>query len=380
MTCKWGYETGHSTRLSMAFSSWKRKAFFNYQSAEETRCNRATGLFRFCDKNYYQSAEHVHVITGKGGSMAKSKAKVAISMQLSRAIEGYFLEKERVYSKDTIRAYRGTLKRFCDFVNDIEIDELSADHIRRYLRHLEDGGMIKSSVARAWSVLSSFFTWASTELGIQQVVQKVARPIFNDKIVEAYTELEMKAMLESCGHTSSSKNMQSRNRASALRDGLIIRILFDTGLRASELCALEVRDYNQAQRILKVRHGKGGKERIVVVGLKTQQCLWKYLAARGDVAGTEPLIITRNNTPISRVSLLDLVVNIARRAGVKNANVHKFRHSFAINFLRNGGNPLELKELLGHEKLETVMIYVKYAQVDLVNAHKRASPVDRWNL
>lgn len=312
--------------------------------------------------------------------MAKSKAKAAISMQLSRAIEGYFLAKERVYSKDTVRAYRATLGRFCGFVNDIEIDDISADHIRRYLQHLEDGGMIASSLARSWCVLSSFFTWASAELGCQHVVKKVARPSFTEKLVEAYSEIEMRAMLESCGHTNLGKGVNSRSRATALRDGLIIRILFDTGLRASEFCNLQMRDYNQAQRILKVRHGKGGKERIVVLGTKSQQILWKYLALRGDVAATDPLVATRNLTPISRASLLDLIVGIANRAGVKNANVHKFRHTFAINFLRNGGNPLELKEFLGHEKLETVMIYVKFAQIDLVNAHKRASPVDRWNL
>jgi site-specific recombinase XerD len=65
---------------------------------------------------------------------------------------------------------------------------------------------------------------------------------------------------------------------------------------------------------------------------------------------------------------------------VEGVHPHRFRHTFAIWFLRNGGNPLELQRILGHEKLETVLVYVRLAEVDIERAAKSASPVDGWKL
>lgn len=75
-----------------------------------------------------------------------------------------------------------------------------------------------------------------------------------------------------------------------------------------------------------------------------------------------------------------MIVATAARAGVSHANVHKFRHTFAITFLRNGGNVLELQKLLGHERMETVRTYAELAAMDLANAQAHASPADNWGL
>ena len=84
--------------------------------------------------------------------------------------------------------------------------------------------------------------------------------------------------------------------------------------------------------------------------------------------------------PLNRGALLLLIKRLAERAQVPNADVHRFRHTFAVNFLRNGGNVLELQRLLGHEKLDTVNIYVRLAQSDLSAAQRIASPADKWRL
>lgn len=75
-----------------------------------------------------------------------------------------------------------------------------------------------------------------------------------------------------------------------------------------------------------------------------------------------------------------MIVNFAKRAGVKKANVHRFRHTFAVNFLRNGGNILALQDLLGHENMDTIRVYVKLAETDLRTAQRRASPADNWRI
>lgn len=75
-----------------------------------------------------------------------------------------------------------------------------------------------------------------------------------------------------------------------------------------------------------------------------------------------------------------MITATARRAGVSHANVHRFRHTFAITFLRNGGNVLTLQKLMGHEKMDTLRVYVELAQMDLQKAQQLASPADRWGL
>lgn len=108
--------------------------------------------------------------------------------------------------------------------------------------------------------------------------------------------------------------------------------------------------------------------------------MWRYLATRKDAKPTDPLFTTRENISLDRSALRRMIVNAGQRAGVENAGVHRFRHTFAINFLRNGGNLLALQDLLGHEQMETVKLYAKQAEVDLEYQQRVASPADRWRL
>ena len=83
---------------------------------------------------------------------------------------------------------------------------------------------------------------------------------------------------------------------------------------------------------------------------------------------------------MSRTKLAEMCAGIGKRAGVANVHLHRFRYTFAIQYLRNAGNAYTLQAMLGHSSLETVKIYLKLAQVNLDEAHRRASPVDNWRL
>jgi len=90
--------------------------------------------------------------------------------------------------------------------------------------------------------------------------------------------------------------------------------------------------------------------------------------------------VTKKGGAFDRDYLYRLVQRAGKRYDVPKVGPHRFRHTFAINFLRNGGSPLELQRMLGHEKLETVLIYVRLADVDIESAQKRASVGDAWNI
>ena len=161
-----------------------------------------------------------------------------------------------------------------------------------------------------------------------------------------------------------------------MRDQSIILVLLDTGIRSSELCGLRVSDVDFETGKVFVT-GKGSKERHCYLGTTTRRSLWRYLVAR-ESQPEEPLFTTQSDRPFTRSWLRRVVSNVGKRAGVANAYPHRFRHTFAVQFLRNGGDIFTLQMLLGHSSLTMVRHYARLAAIDAEQAHNRASPADHW--
>ena len=126
--------------------------------------------------------------------------------------------------------------------------------------------------------------------------------------------------------------------------------------------------------------GKGSKQRTIPFSPRTGQVLWRYLAQRKDSTADEFLFVTNEGRMLTRSRILNILRTLGSRAGVNGVNVHRFRHTFAINFLRNGGDPYSLQRLLGNSTMEMVLRYLFIAQADLDKNHKLTSPVDNWRL
>ena len=175
-------------------------------------------------------------------------------------------------------------------------------------------------------------------------------------------------------------------RPTAHRDRAIILTLFDTGLRASELCSLRIGDADLKSGRITIRHGtaggaKGGKGRTVFMGKATRRAVWRYLADREDADNTEaPLFLGKANRPMNNDGLRLVITALGKKANISKCHPHKFRHTFAITYLRSGGDLFTLKSLLGHNSLEMVEHYARIAEVDIEQAHRRASPADNWHL
>lgn len=308
-------------------------------------------------------------------------------MQLDYAIEGYWLAKRRDFSPNTVADYQLTFRRFGEFVGKTrDLKDITSDDANRFLNHLRDDlGHSQKTVLNAWIALSSFWTWAERDLAVVHLLRgKVNRPRPHRRPSAPYSEADVRALLTACergaGWDSAHGQHVEAKRATALRDRAIMMVLLDTGVRASELTALRMRDYEPKRGQLIIHHGKGDKKRVVFLGAASKQALWKYLASRPGAKQDDPVFTTRTGQPLDRCALRLMIERAGERAGVPDAGVHRFRHTFAINFLRNGGNLLALQDLLGHERLDTVRIYAKLAEVDLERQQKGASPADRWRL
>lgn len=308
-------------------------------------------------------------------------------MLWENAIEGYWLEKRSNVAPATFTDYSGTFRRFRAFLGEqpVQFERVTSDQVRRYLTHLHDAGLAPKSCCNGWIALSSLWTWAERELSLPHIIRgKVARPKWRRPAIEPYSKVEVRAMLDAASKNAPWTTKHGRTieeaRDTGWRDRAILLALLDAGLRASELCDLCVEDYDQKTGKTHVRHGKGSKARYVWLGEVARKAVWRYLAERGAVQPEEPLFATRSNGHMDRDGLRHMVQRCALRAGVKDATCHRFRHTFAINYLRNGGTVLELQRLLGHERMDTLRIYAELAEADLENGQKRASPADKWRL
>lgn len=246
------------------------------------------------------------------------------------------------------------------------------------------------SILNIHTNLSALWTWAvNEELFPKNIVRTIDPPPTSTPVIEPFSKDDIAVLLKACDNSRTWKTRSDKTnpRPTALRDRAMILTLLDTGCRASELCGMTFGDLNLNVNSIKVRGkgtGRDEKERIVYIGKRTAQVIWKYLLPRLDkIREDDPVFVVGNDgydRPIDRCGLRQLLHRLGEKAGILKTHPHRFRHTFAINYLRNGGDIFTLQALLGHSDLEMVKRYARIAETDSANAHRKASPVDNWKL
>jgi integrase/recombinase XerC len=155
------------------------------------------------------------------------------------------------------------------------------------------------------------------------------------------------------------------------RDRAIVEVLYGAGLRVSELCGLDVGDVGRDEGLVRVRHGKGGKERIVPLGAKALAALDAYLALR---PGGGALFTNARGGRITPRSVQRHLARAAALAGVDGVSPHALRHSFATHLLDGGVDLRSIQELLGHASLSSTQIYTKVSLDHLMKVYDDAHP------
>jgi len=126
--------------------------------------------------------------------------------------------------------------------------------------------------------------------------------------------------------------------------------------------------------------GKGSKERVVPFGDAARQALMAYVSKRGNIPGQGALFVTCYGDPLNRHEAYRLLSECGKRVGVSGVRCspHTFRHTFAVMYLRNGGDAFTLQKLLGHSDLAMTRRYCELSQTDAVAKHRQCSPGDRF--
>lgn len=307
-----------------------------------------------------------------------------VSMTLAQAMTGFDLAcRARPLSENTIKDYFRTLRKFQAYVqDDLTISEIKPAQVQEFLASQK---ISSKSLLIYYIGLSAFWTWCVSE-GItkKHIIRAIKPPRPEQRAIVPLTEQEIRSIMEAVkrsrryvnnltGQTLSSYN------PSSVRNQAIILLLLDTGLRASELCSLTIQSVNIQNRTLTVM-GKGRKERHIPFSARTGKAIFRYVSSRTDVLDTDPLFLAGGKYPLTRERLAHILKEIGDRAGVSGSYPHRYRHTFAINYLRNGGDVYTLQTIMGHSTMEMTRKYLALARVDLEEAHRRASPVDHWML
>jgi site-specific recombinase XerD len=321
------------------------------------------------------------------------RTEVPEGVSLKSLVRGFVLTKRTEgKSPRTIEYYQENLRRFLWYAErqgwSDDIRFLTEWQVREFLGYvgtetnrwgLKGNGSetsqrtaSRSTVRHYFVVLSCFFNWLTQEGFVKEnpvVKIKVAKP--KPKVITPYSSDEIKRMLAVCDYDyeHNAKFLGSRNRA-------MILTLVDTGIRLSELVGMKLRDIDNEKGYVKVL-GKGAKERVVRIGKTAQKALWRYLVFRGQ-KGAQELWLSEEGKPLHNGGIQSLVERLKERAGVNgDGNVHRFRHTFALDFLRTDKNVFNLQYLLGHSDLDMVRRYTAtLGMEDALRAHEKASPAD----
>ena len=281
-----------------------------------------------------------------------------------------YLKIVKKYSDKTILSYSDDLIEYNEFLgnNFINILNIDLNTTKEYLKYLYERKINKNSISRKLSSIRGFYNYLLKE---QIIINNYFNNIPNPK-KELYLPKYLKD--EELDKIFSVCNM---NNPINERDTLIIELLYATGIRVSELVNIKIKDINREDKSIKVL-GKGDKERIVLYNNHTEKALDTYLNDGYHSFNKQNngyLILNKNGGKLSERYVRVIINNLVRKAGLDiKISPHTIRHTFATDMLEEGADLMTVKELLGHESLNTTSIYTHVTNEQIKKTYNMAHP------
>lgn len=267
-----------------------------------------------------------------------------------------YLSLEKGYSQETIKAYKTDLKLFFS-----KFSEITEETLENYLRSLNYEGLKGSSIERKIFSLKSYLKYLNlrgyeegklwTKLRSIRKDRRLPKPIRMEEIEKIFSQTN-------------------------LRERTIFGALYDTGIRVSELVAIQVKDIDFTEGFLKVK-GKGSVERLVPLSKNLMLTLKEYMKEKGIKEG---YLFTEKDSPLplTRQAVFIILKELAEKAGLKRKiSPHMFRHTFATRLLKGGADLRSVQEILGHKSITTTQIYTLVEDEALKTAYTNAHPLSQ---
>ncbi len=284
----------------------------------------------------------------------------------------FFLKITKNLSPNTIMAYKRDLDDYINFLKkNYEIkdpNKITVVHVRNYLNKLKKASLEQKTVSRKISSIKSFHKFLITEKIVDEnPLLFIEPPKRKKKLPNVLSINEVDNLIKlSIGEKPTDK----RNEA-------MIKLIYGSGLRVSEILDLNLTDVHLNVNLIKV-NGKGAKERIVPMNDETIRALRRYIIEARPLLklkDKEAVFINKNGERLSRIGFFKIIKELALKAGIdKEISPHTLRHSFATHLIENGADIMAVKEMLGHEDIQTTENYTHISKDVLFKKYDEIYP------
>lgn len=284
-----------------------------------------------------------------------------------------YLTHEKRYSPHTISAYKTDLLQFKSFCEkqygDLDLKDVSGMIVRSWIVELINNNMDARSVNRKISSLKSFYRFLMRQAVIDKTpMSAVIAPKMSKKLPEVLEQKQMDRLFAEVAKQEGFEGM---------RDLLILELLYATGIRRSELVNLELTDFDQKLRTVRVL-GKGSKERLIPISPELLSRLDIYMDERSkkfpELVESKLFVTSKGRSVYPRLVHNIVAKNLTLVSSANKKSPHVLRHTFATHLLSNGAEINAIKELMGHAGLAATQVYTHTSAEKLKEAYKKAHP------
>lgn len=281
-----------------------------------------------------------------------------------------YLKNEKNYSDLTILSYNEDLNEFSVFINK-DVLFVNKRDIKAYLNYLFTNNNKSSTVSRKISTLKSFYKY----LKIKKI--KLDNPTISIKYPKKEKNLpkfiqynELEELLK-----------KSKEGPYGLRNNLIIELLYDSGIRVSELVNIKLNDIDFDNKRIKI-HGKGSYQRYAFYGDECERLINEYINTLRrqllDNKSSEMLILNKNGVKITPRGIAKIIDSILKSTSIKlKISPHTLRHTFATHLLDNGCDIRSVQEMLGHKSINSTEVYTHVSSERLKEVYFKCHPRGR---
>jgi site-specific recombinase XerD len=287
-------------------------------------------------------------------------------MHVSEAVEEYSYAILK-HSPATQEWYLSRLKPFTEWCEqqNLQLEDVKPTQVRKYIEQVRTtpskttGKLLSSYTVHGHArTIRAFLNFCTKEEGLDELVsiktaKRIDMPKIDKRVMQVFKPNEIQALLKAC-----SKEVYPELQ---MRSYAAVCLLYETGIRAGELCGLTLDCVflTPASSYIRV-FGKGRKEREVGLGIAASKALHKYIHRFRNAPRPEThVFLTRSHTAMTVSGLDQMLYRLAEWARVEDAHAHKFRHTFAVNYLAAGGDLFDLARLMGHSTTEVTRLYLE---------------------
>jgi len=284
---------------------------------------------------------------------------------------GQYLTEEKHSSHNTVSSYLRDITQFSEYLNsyqDCVLRDATGDMVHSYMNWMMGHGKSAASVTRFLASVKSFYNFL---IAAGDLTENPAKGVAAAKVERKYPEIltgkEVELFLEQPQCVD----------AKGFRDHAMLELLYATGIRVSELIALDMIDLNLAAGVIRCR-GRG-KERVIPLYQTAVKALQDYvrsirpqlLADSGEAA----VFVNMSGERMSRQGFWKIIKHYQEKAGIqKEITPHTLRHSFAVHLLENGADLRSIQEMLGHADISSTQIYTQVVKRQLKDVYQKAHP------